>query len=119
MDDEELEQQLESLVGTLKDPLKDEREKRMTLGTLVRQKSARAFRTRETASVFIKPGEAVNELCCFSIIGRERTLDLVAPSNRVRDDWLRALRMLLVHANTTGSITQACMHGLLSIYKGP
>eukprot|EP00965_Chrysotila_dentata_P138989 4596290-Pleurochrysis_carterae.AAC.4 len=28
----------------------------------------------------------------------------VAPSNRVRDDWLRALRMLLVHMNLTSTL---------------
>jgi len=55
-------------------------------------------------SQVLKKGDAISELCCFSILGGARTVDLVAPTNRVRDDWLRALRMLLVHMNTMSSL---------------
>ena len=41
------------------------------------------------------------EHSCFSLIGMRRTLDLVAPCNRVRDDWLWALRMMVAHWTTT------------------
>merc|ERR1712146_457845 len=37
------------------------------------------------------------------------SLKQVAPSNRVRDDWLWALRLLLVHMNSQGSLKQAGM----------
>ena len=57
-------------------------------------------------SQVLKKGEAINELCCLSVLSSSRTIDLVAPSNRVRDDWLWALRMLLVHFNSTSSLKE-------------
>lgn len=57
-------------------------------------------------SQVLKKGEAVNELCCLSVLSSSRTIDLVAVSNRVRDDWLWALRLLLVHFNSTSSLKE-------------
>ncbi len=57
-------------------------------------------------SQVLKKGEAVNELCCPSVLSSSRTIDLVAVSNRVRDDWLWALRLLLVHFNSTSSLKE-------------
>lgn len=54
----------------------------------------------------LRKGDAIPELQCFSVISSTRTIDLVAPSNRVRDDWLWALRMVLVHMNTVGSLKE-------------
>lgn len=34
---------------------------------------------------------------CLSLIGNDRTLQLVAPSQRVRDDWMWALRLMVSH----------------------
>ena len=56
------------------------------------------------ASQVVRKGEAISDLCCFSIIAQTRTIDLVAPSNRVRDDWLWALRLMLVHRNTQSDL---------------
>ena len=56
------------------------------------------------ASVVLKRGESVDEMCCLSVLASSRTVDLVALDNRVRDDWLWALRMLVTHINTTGSL---------------
>ena len=50
----------------------------------------------------------VQEHSCFSVVSKERSLDLVAPSNRVRDDWLWALRMLQIH--WTGTTDLANVH---------
>jgi len=60
---------------------------------------------KEDSQVLAK-GQAISELNCFSVLSSARTVDLVAASNRVRDDWLRALRMLLVHVNTTASLSE-------------
>merc|ERR1719359_514271 len=60
---------------------------------------------REDSQV-LKKGDTVSQLCCFSIISSARTIDFVAPSNRVRDDWLWALRLLLVHFNSTSSLKE-------------
>jgi len=57
-------------------------------------------------SQVLKKGDQVSQLCCFSVLSSTRTIDLVAPSNRVRDDWLWALRLLLVHMNSQGSLKQ-------------
>ena len=59
---------------------------------------------KKDASVVVKKGEAISDLCCFSVIAQTRTIDLVAPSNRVRDDWLWALRLMLVHRNTKSDL---------------
>lgn len=59
---------------------------------------------KKDASHVVKKGEAISDLCCFSVIAQTRTIDLVAPSNRVRDDWLWALRLMLVHRNTTSDL---------------
>ena len=59
---------------------------------------------KKDASQVVKKGEAISDLCCFSVIAQTRTIDLVAPSNRVRDDWLWALRLMLVHRNTKSDL---------------
>ena len=46
----------------------------------------------------------VDEHRSFSIVGKKRTLDLVAADNRVRDEWLWGLRMLLGHWTTTSDL---------------
>jgi len=54
----------------------------------------------------LKKGDVVSQLSCFSVLSSTRTIDLVAPSNRIRDDWLWALRLLLVHTNSQGSLKE-------------
>eukprot|EP00316_Scyphosphaera_apsteinii_P000681 CAMPEP_0119314904 /NCGR_PEP_ID=MMETSP1333-20130426/34091_1 /TAXON_ID=418940 /ORGANISM="Scyphosphaera apsteinii, Strain RCC1455" /LENGTH=544 /DNA_ID=CAMNT_0007320105 /DNA_START=9 /DNA_END=1644 /DNA_ORIENTATION=+ len=61
---------------------------------------------RKEDSQVLRKGDELSELCCFSILSstNTRTIDLVAPSNRVRDDWLWGLRLLTVHMNTKSSL---------------
>jgi len=47
---------------------------------------------------------AIGEQCCLSVVSKKRTLDLVATSGRVRDDWLWGLRMLLHHWTGTSDL---------------
>jgi len=81
-------------------------ETKMSVLNSIKQKSATLFRSGEVASQVVKKGETISELQCLSIISSNRTVDLVAPSNRTRDDFLWALRMVLVHLNTTGSLKE-------------
>jgi len=46
----------------------------------------------------------IDERSCLSLVTEQRTLDLVAHSNRVRDDWMWGLRMLVIHWTSTSDL---------------
>ncbi|KAL1519928.1 hypothetical protein AB1Y20_023416 [Prymnesium parvum] len=102
----------QAVTGRLVNPAAEEThtllhgETKMTFKNSIRQKGALLFRAGEEASQVVMKGDSISELQCMSIISSNRTVDLVAPSNRVRDDWLWALRILLVHLNTVGPLRE-------------
>lgn len=64
--------------------------------TLSLLKCSKVYEAKKTTS-FQKCKAKLNPNHCFSLVGNSRILDLIAPSRRVRDDWMWGLRMLVSH----------------------
>jgi hypothetical protein len=58
------------------------------------------------ASAVTNDGNAFDDLRCLSVLTRSRSVDLIASTNRQRDDWRWALEMLHVHW-TSGDALQS------------
>jgi len=41
----------------------------------------------------------MDQSCCFTVLGKERTVDLQAPNRMIRRDWLLALRLVMTLRN--------------------